>query len=48
MRLKKFAKCSAKACDVSTLLLAPVPCDTLSGAEGFLTSFIFLVAFHKE
>jgi hypothetical protein len=32
----------------STLLLAQVPCDVLSGVEGFLTRFIFLVAFHRE
>jgi hypothetical protein len=37
MQLKKFAKCSAKACDFSTLLLAQVPCDVLSGGEGLLT-----------
>jgi hypothetical protein len=32
----------------STLLLAQVPCDVLSGGEGFLTCFIFLVTFHRE
>jgi hypothetical protein len=30
------------------LLLAQVPCDVLSGGEGFLTCFILLVAFHME
>jgi hypothetical protein len=45
---KAFAKCSAKACDFSMLLLAQVPCDVLIGGEGFLTCFIFLVAFHRE
>jgi hypothetical protein len=48
MLLKTFAKCSAKECAFSTILLAQVPFDVLSGGEGFLTYFIFLVAFHKE
>jgi hypothetical protein len=34
--------------DISSLLLAQVPCDVLSGGEGFLTCFVFLVAFHRE
>jgi hypothetical protein len=44
---KMFAKCSAKACS-STSLFAKIPCDVVSGGEGFLTCFIFLVAFHRE
>jgi hypothetical protein len=45
---KTFAKCSAKACAFLTLLLAQVPCNVLSGGEGFLICFIFLVTFHRE
>jgi hypothetical protein len=35
MWLKTFAKCSAKACAFSALLLAQVPPDVLSGGEVF-------------
>jgi hypothetical protein len=48
MWLKSFAKCSAKACAFSALLLAQVPCDVLNGGEGFLTCFIFLIVFLRE
>jgi hypothetical protein len=45
---KMFTKGSVKACAFSMLLLAQVPCEVLGGGEGFLTCFIFLVAFHRE
>jgi hypothetical protein len=48
MWLKTFAKCSAKACDFSKFLFVQVPYDVRSGGEGFLTCFIYLVAFHME
>jgi hypothetical protein len=48
MQLKKFNKCLEKACAFSTLHFAQVPCDVLSGGEGFLSCFIFFGRFPQE
>jgi hypothetical protein len=49
MPLKNIsARCLAKACAFSTLLLAQIPCDVRSGEEGFLTRFIFLISFQRN
>jgi hypothetical protein len=48
MWLKNICYVFSESVCFFNIAFAQVPCDVLSGGEGFLTCFIFLVAFHRE
>jgi hypothetical protein len=45
---EKLARCLAKVCAFSMLVLAHVPRGVLRGGEDFLAFFIFSFVFHRE